>query len=116
MSFLSRPLAAALFSAAVALPCLATAQSTVHELVVRPSASGAEVRAERVTFADLNLDHPAGARTLLQRIHGAAQRVCGPDAGFPADNEFRTCVRGAVNRAVTELDNPLVSSLHQKQG
>ncbi len=116
MSFLSRPLAAALLSASLAIPCLAVAQSTVHEVVVRPSATGAEVRAEKVSFSDLNLEHAAGARTLLLRIRGAAQRVCGPDDGFHADDSFKACVRESINRAVTELDNPLVSSLHQKKG
>ena len=116
MSFLSRPLAVALFGASLALPCLAAAESTVHEVVVRPGAAGAEVRSERVSFSDLNLDHPSGARALLLRIRGAAQRVCGPDEGIHADGGFKACVRGAVDRAVTELDNPLVSSLHQKQG
>ncbi len=116
MSFLSRPLAAALLSAAVAIPCFASAQSTVHEVVVRPNTAGAEVRAEKVSFSDLNLDHPSGARALLQRIRGAAQRVCGPEEGLHSDDSFKVCVRTAVNRAVTDLDNPLVSSLNQKRG
>ena len=116
MSIRSRILAIALTGAALALPCLASAQSTVHEVVVRPSAAGAEIRAERVSFSDLNVDHPSGARALLLRIRGAAKRVCGPEDGLHADGSFKECVRGAVNRAVTELDNPLVSSLHQKQG
>jgi len=116
MSFLSRPLAAALLSASLALPCVAAAQSTVHEVIVRPNSAGAEARSERVSFSDLNLDHPSGARALLLRIRGAAKRVCGPEDGLHADDSFKTCVRDAVGRAVTELDNPLVSSLNQKLG
>ncbi len=116
MSFLSRPLAAALLSAAVAIPGLASAQSTVHEVIVRPNAPGVETRSEKVSFSDLNVDHPSGARALLQRIRGAARRVCGPEDGLHADDSFKVCVRTAVNRAVTDLDNPLVSSLNQKRG
>ncbi len=62
--------------------------------------------AERVSFNDLNLERPAGAHTLLQRIHSAAQRVCGPDEGLHSDGAYGVCMREAVNRAVRELDIP----------
>jgi UrcA family protein len=114
MSVLSRPLAAALLSVSLALPALAAARSPAHEIIVRPAASGVDVRAERVSYADLNLDHPAGARTLLMRINGAAQRVCGTDDGIHGDGGYKACVRKAVDRAVTEVGNPLVISLHQR--
>ena len=117
MRFMSRPLAVALLAASVALPCFASAQRTVRQVVVRPNTAEAEVRAERVSFTDLNVEHTDGARALLQRIRGAAQRVCGPDGGLhAADGSFKACVRTSVARAVRELDNPLVSSLHQKPG
>jgi UrcA family protein len=118
MSFLSRPLAAALLSAAVAIPCFASAQSTVREVVVRPDAAGAEVRAEKVSFSDLNLDHAAGVRTLLSRLRGAAKRVCAADDGTARllNDGARVCMHASLERAVTEVNSPLVSAMFQKQG
>ncbi len=116
MTLSFRPIAMALAAASFTLPCLALAQTTVHEIVVRPSTGASEVRTERVSFTDLNLDHPSGARALLMRIRGAAQRVCGPDEGLHSGGGYKACIRDAVNRAVNEVGNPLVSSLNQKRG
>jgi UrcA family protein len=114
MSGLSRAWTATLLSASLALPCLASAQSPEHEVIVHAPAPGVETRSERVSYTDLNLDRPAGARTLLMRINGAAERVCGPDDGSHSQGAYQTCVRDAVDHAVTDLDNPLVTSLHSK--
>ncbi|HEY5412217.1 MAG TPA: UrcA family protein [Caulobacteraceae bacterium] len=102
-------------SALLALPALAAAQSAVHEIVVQGRAAGTEVRSEKVAFSDLNLDHPAGAKTLLSRLHGAAERVCGISAGR-TDRDYKSCVDTALNRAVDEVGAPLLSSLHQSHG
>jgi UrcA family protein len=115
MSSFSRPSVAALLSLALALPFLASAQSSVREIVVQGAAPGVEVRSEKVSFTDLNLDRPAGAHTLLGRLRGAAQRVCGTDGGR-ADHDYQACVAKALDRAVTEVDNPLLTSLHHSRG
>ena len=60
--------------------CLAaTAQATTP-------ATTENVRQQVVSFADLNLETEAGAKTLLRRIKFAARRVCGVnDAGLMRD-------------------------------
>ena len=56
-----------------------------------------------VPYADLNLSHPAGAETMLNRIKAAAARVCG---GRPDGRErqaavhYRTCVQSATQNAM----------------
>ena len=70
------------------------------------------VRAERVSFADLDLSGPAGAHTLLMRIRGAAERVCSPQPSVLdiRDNaDYRDCRYDSMARAVDQLDQPLVT-------
>ena len=114
MSSRSKSLAFAVAASACLLAGVAIAQSsTISEVVVRPAASGVQTHAETVAYADLDLGHEAGARTLLARISGAAKRVCGPapelhDSRAP----YRHCVDSAVDRAVTEVNQPTVNALH----
>jgi UrcA family protein len=61
-----------------------------------------------VSYADLDLETEAGAKTLVRRIKFAARRVCGVnDAGLLA-MEFRAqlhrCAEQATARAVADVD------------
>jgi UrcA family protein len=69
-----------------------------------------------IRFADLNLNTAAGARTLYQRISGAARLVCGPDGrGFDEAREWRGCYEQAVRNAVTQVHNPLLRAEYAEQ-
>jgi len=70
----------------------------------------------KVNYSDLNLSTMNGATTLYQRIEGAAHFVCG-DEGRGLDEQivWKTCYGDAVNHAVTQVNNPLLTSLYAKQ-
>lgn len=70
----------------------------------------------KVGYGDLNLATLNGATTLYQRIEGAARFVCGePGRRIDEQNYWKRCYGNAVNRAVTEVNNPLLTSLYRKQ-
>lgn len=58
-----------------------------------------------VKYADLDLSTVQGARTVLHRIRGAADKIC--DTGWNYDE----CVNGAVGDAVVRLNSPMVTAL-----
>ncbi|HKD55503.1 MAG TPA: UrcA family protein [Steroidobacteraceae bacterium] len=70
----------------------------------------------KVDYSDLNLSTINGATTLYQRIEGAARFVCGePGRRFDEQRYWKSCYGKAVNHAVTEVNNPLLTSLYRKQ-
>ena len=70
----------------------------------------------RVDYSDLNLSTINGAATLYQRIEGAARFVCGePGRHLDEQRYWKSCYGDAVNRAVSEVNNPLLTSLYRKQ-
>jgi UrcA family protein len=93
----------------------ARAQS-VSEVIVRGvTHTGREIRQQKVAYADLNLRTEAGARTLLDRIQGAAKKVCSPEPAPPDltdQADYKTCLRDADAGAVEELGNARVSALY----
>jgi UrcA family protein len=70
----------------------------------------------KVSYSDLNLSTINGATTLYQRIEGAAHFVCGEE-GRSLDEQlfWKSCYGNAVNHAVTQVNNPLLTSLYAKQ-
>ncbi len=68
---------------------------------------------KRVSYADLDISKPAGAKVLYRRIVRAANEVC----GFPGDSSLGTnqkigvCVDHAIDKAVKEVDSPALSAL-----
>jgi UrcA family protein len=96
---------------AVALVSVACLFGTGTALAAGPS----EVHL-KVKYSDLNLSTMNGATTLYQRIEGAAHFVCG-DEGRSLDEQivWKTCYGNAVNHAVTQVNNPLLTSLYAKQ-
>jgi UrcA family protein len=66
------------------------------------------VRQAVVSYADLDLDTQAGAKTLQARIKFAARRVCGVYDGGVIAIEFRAqryrCAEQATARAVADVD------------
>jgi UrcA family protein len=72
----------------------------------------------KVSYAELDLSKPAGAQTLYRRIKKAAQAVCAES--FQGSGPVRPfgqkqCEERAIERAVNEVNRPLLSSLWQKQ-
>ena len=79
--------------------------------------SGAVAPSRKVSYGDLNLTTPEGAGILYQRIRGAARSVCG-DQGRTLfeQSQWTSCVSDAISRAVAEVDNPGLTSIHGSRG
>lgn len=72
--------------------------------------------AVKVSYADLNLSSPAGAKTLLHRVREAAKEICGePDRDLTSVALNQACVKSMTDRAVVEINNPVVTALANGQ-
>ncbi len=89
-------------------------------VVIAPPAGDREVKSERVSFADLDLDAPGAAHLLLTRIDGAARNVCGPDYSVTRDlndqGDYRACMHRAVRAAVDDVDAPALFDAYDYYG
>jgi UrcA family protein len=75
--------------------------------------SNPDLNAEAVSTAGLDLHSERDARRALLRIREAAKDVCGvTDGSIWAQPHPNACVIAAVNRAVAQLDEPMVTALH----
>ena len=66
-----------------------------------------------VSYADLNLASPAGAKTMLNRLQKASRNVCS-DSTHRSPEEMtwaKACMKDAMSSAVSHLDAPMVSAL-----
>lgn len=74
-----------------------------------------------VHYGDLDLTHETDAHVLYGRIHTAARRVC-PDSEAPPIERNRIrkaqreCVRIAVNKAIADVNSPLLTALNEGHG
>jgi len=72
-----------------------------------------------VSFADLNLSSPIGAKVALRRIKSAASDACGgvPDTmlDLVAYEIYKDCFLDTVDEAVDKLHAPLVTSLYSSE-
>jgi UrcA family protein len=70
---------------------------------------------ETVKFQDLNIDGPAGAAALYQRLHAAAQHVC--FANWDRDpvrvQRAEACAIEAESRAVSQLNFTELTAYYQ---
>jgi UrcA family protein len=64
-----------------------------------------------VSYSDLDLTRTAGAETLYRRIKSAADAVCSPldGARITAKVNRIACISGAVERAVKQVNEPLLT-------
>ncbi|HEU4627395.1 MAG TPA: UrcA family protein [Steroidobacteraceae bacterium] len=74
----------------------------------------------KVSFKELDLSKQAGAEELYRRITRAANAVCreafqSPSPAFPTRNEHQKCIEAAIDNAVSEVNQPLVSALSKRQ-
>jgi UrcA family protein len=73
------------------------------------------VRMQKVTYADLNVDSPAGAAALYQRIHQAAKKVCSqPDVGLKSLEMQKSCMARAESGAVENVHSGALSAYYQR--
>lgn len=72
-----------------------------------------DVRQVKVSFAELDLSKPAGARVLYRRLQNAASRVCGArDSITYNSRSTRECYDTALSNAVMDVNSPLLSQIH----
>lgn len=80
------------------------------------SANGSVGSSHAVAFGDLDLTSQAGIDTLYKRLRSAANRVCSPREdirNLPMHRDWRQCMKGALDRAVSELNLPALTQTHQ---
>lgn len=81
-----------------------------------------EISHVSVNYGDLDLSTRADARLMLARLQKAAFKACGGDPRLHPDYNFmwphlekvyQECRTGAVSRAVTKVDAPLLTEIHR---
>jgi UrcA family protein len=100
--------------AGAGLAALATAPGSARAQTAAPTVQSASVR---ISYADLNLSNPAGARKMMGRIHHAARAICGePDSNNDLAGwaQQRACVEITVSDALRSLDNPTVTAFSER--
>ncbi len=81
---------------------------TISMLPATARAADGNVLTQKVSYADLNIQTPEGAKVLYKRIVHAAYAVC-PDYGDL--NETFRCVNKAIAGAIKQVDSPALSAL-----
>ena len=108
-------------AALTAGPAAAKDVSSATKVQAGPVAR-ADGRSEPVRYGDLDLAQTSDARILLGRITVAAKRVCGPDPTLetsdlsikvPQTRAYRECVQDAVESAVNDINNPVVTEIYR---
>ncbi|MDH7972804.1 UrcA family protein [Sphingomonas sp. AR_OL41] len=86
---------------AITLGVLAAGPANAAPLIVE----GGPAPSQRVTYADLDLDRPAGISTLRSRISAAARRLCVTSNAAPIAEKVREmrCYRTAVADAYDQV-------------
>jgi UrcA family protein len=83
-----------------------------------PASSSPDVPSRVVRYSDLDITRTSGAAALYARIEAAARSVCQPAFGFPEtrmEGELRKCQRQAIDRAVNDVNAPLLTSHYAAQ-
>jgi UrcA family protein len=86
---------------------------TLCGLQATAGAPDPSLRQQRVSFADLDISKPAGAKVLYSRIKAAAYKVCTINGyqDMAAMQRVNRCIDVAINNAVKEVDSPALSAL-----
>jgi UrcA family protein len=89
-----------------------------------PAIASADAKSElqgvsvKVSYADLNLEKQEGAKALYRRVQQASKQVCAwgrnltIEASVRNMRDARQCYRQALSEAVAEIDNELVTQIH----
>jgi UrcA family protein len=81
-------------------------------------ARAAEPIRVNVSYADLNMESPAGVRVLYVRLRSAARRVCAPlDDGRQTSGNFPylRCYKTALDSAVVKINRPALTAMHENR-
>jgi UrcA family protein len=71
----------------------------------------------KVRYSDLNVSTVTGATALYHRIQGAARFVCGEEGRSLVEKmQWHTCVRDAVEGAVSTVHSPVLSAIDAEAG
>jgi UrcA family protein len=98
-------------STAILMAALAAGAQLAHADTAINAAPQAKVR-----FADLDLDRVEGAAALYDRLHAAAQSVCGPLANDLAHlSRYKACITETVSVAVARIDKPTLTRYARTQ-
>jgi UrcA family protein len=91
--------------------------STADANVKADTTESNEIRRVAVPIADLNLDSPNGAATLLLRLRKAALQVCEAHGrrDMAARREESHCKERALERAVRSVNQPLLTAALQER-
>jgi UrcA family protein len=73
-----------------------------------------DLPSRRVSYADLDISKPAGAKVLYRRIEAAAEQVCGNEGrrNLSAMTRDRACIDEAVATAVARVNSVALRDLH----
>jgi UrcA family protein len=99
--------------AAALFLCGAIALCTL-QMTARASDDG--LPSQRVSYADLDISKPAGAKVLYARIVSAARHVCAI-SGYRDLGSMQwanKCTDQAIDKAVKDVDSPALSALRPK--
>ena len=69
-----------------------------------------------VSYDDLNLTNPAGARTLYARLKSAAGRACGSRPSGRDSQEYlnyQSCYESALDKAVSQVNRSQLQALQR---
>ncbi len=87
-----------------------------------PAIASADAKSElqgvsvKVSYADLNLEKQEGAKALYRRLQQASRQACdvrGLDTEWTKNmRDGRQCYQQALSEAVAEVDNELLSQIH----
>lgn len=96
--------------AAAFLLCGAIALCTVQ---MTAQAADEALPSKRVSYADLDISKPAGAKVLYGRIVRAAKQVCQLSGfqSFGAAQMVNRCIDHAIDNAVKDVGSPALSAL-----
>jgi UrcA family protein len=96
-----------------ALYCLCGA-TTLFALQTTARAADDDLPSRRVSYADLDISKPAGAKVLYRRIEAAAEQVCGIEGrrDLSAMTRNRACIDEAVATAVARVNSVALRDLH----
>ncbi len=70
-----------------------------------------------IPYGDLDLNKPAGAKTMMFRIRNASAEACGGEPYIREMRErrvFKICLRQTMAQAVDDLRSPQVAALFQE--
>ena len=97
---------------------IATVAVIAFSLPAIASADELAGRSEKVSYADLDVEKEAGAKSLYRRLQQASKRVCGVESIKNAGSIRQVslaqeCYRETLDSAVAKLDNATLTNLHQ---